>query len=204
MAQKSEKKGRRCAHLKGGMTYIELIVVLGIFSVLSGVAMFNYKGFQDQIDIRNLGSDIALKIIKAQSDSRAGTLALLAPAGWKPSYGLYFEANSDEDKNFIYFADYDSDGLFNLGVSSMDCSGECLEKITLTKGNRITDLLFTAPGLNDSKPDATIVFSRISAEPDISSEGAEFPNTEVQITAESPKGLKTFITISPSGKMEVK
>ena len=183
MAQKSENKGRRCAHLKRGMTYIELIVVLGIFSVLSGVAMFNYKGFQDQIDIRNLGSDIALKIIKAQSDSRAGTLALLAPAVWKPSYGLYFEANSDEDKNFIYFADYNNDGFFTRSGVGMDCSGECLEKVLMTKGNRISELIIINGALEDSVPEATIVFSRTSAEPVISSEGTKLPNSELQITA---------------------
>ena len=45
-----------------GMTYVELIVVLSIFAVLSSVAIFNYGSFQDKVDIKNLGSDIALKI----------------------------------------------------------------------------------------------------------------------------------------------
>ena len=86
----------------------------------------------------------------------------------------------------------------------MDCNGECLEKVTLTKGNRISSLLMADGGLEDSVPDVTIVFSRISAEPVMSSDGIKFPNSEIKITAESPKGLKVLITISPSGKMEVK
>ena len=203
MAPKLEIKKRR-GHQQGGMTYIEIIVVLGIFSILSGVAMFNYKGFQDQVDIRNLGSDIALKVIKAQNDSRAGAWTLLAPLGWKPSYGLFFIANADLDNNFIYFADYNNNGIFNNTGEPMDCNGECLEKVTMTKGNRISDLLITSPGLNGSTSDTTLVFSRINAEPVISSDWEIFPNAEVQITVESPKGLKALITISPSGKMEVK
>ena len=97
MSVKLEIKKQKSLSRQGGMTYIEIIVVLGIFSTLSGVAMFNYKGFQDQVDIRNLGSDIALKVKKAQNDSRAGVWTPLAPLGWKPSYGVYFEANSDAD-----------------------------------------------------------------------------------------------------------
>jgi prepilin-type N-terminal cleavage/methylation domain-containing protein len=203
MIQKSETKDLKKGSPNCGMTYIEMIVVLGIFSVLSSVAMFNYNGFQDHIDIKNLGSDIALQVIKAQSDSRAGTLTPLAPLGWKPSYGLYFEAGSSQDQNFIYFADYNNDGIFNNSGVSMDCSGECLEKISLTKGNRISDLFITSSGFEGSTPDTTMVFSRTSAEPIISSGGDIFPNAEIKITAESPKGLKAFITVSASGKMEV-
>ena len=48
------------------MTYVELIVVLAIFAILSSVVMFNYGNFQAKVDIKNLGSDIALKIVRTQ------------------------------------------------------------------------------------------------------------------------------------------
>ena len=47
------------------MTYIELIVVLSIFAVMSSVVIFNYGLFQARIDIKNLASDIALKFVEA-------------------------------------------------------------------------------------------------------------------------------------------
>jgi hypothetical protein len=142
--------------------------------------------------------------MQAQNDSRAGVWAILAPAGWKPSYGVYFEADSAQDKNFIYFADYNNDGTFDNSGGSMDCNGECIRKISITKGNRISDLLISSDTLDGSTPDVSIVFSRTSAEPVISAGGVILSNAEVQITAESPKALKAFITVSASGKLEVK
>lgn len=195
-------RNKKNTGLNRGMTYIEMIVVLGIFSVLSTVAVFNYNGFQDRVDLSNLGSDIALKIMQAQNDSRSGTWTALASEGWKPSYGLYFEADSTNDRDFIYFADYDNDGILD-NAGGMDCSGECLQKITLTKGNRISDLLITAGGLEDSVSDATVVFSRLNAEPIVSDGGVIVQSADLKITAESPKGLQTFITVAASGRLEV-
>ena len=75
------------------MTYVELIVVFSIFSVLSGVSIFNYGAFQDKIDLRNLANDIALEVFKAQKDALSGVLPpfaqqalLVSPSSWKPSY----------------------------------------------------------------------------------------------------------------------
>jgi prepilin-type N-terminal cleavage/methylation domain-containing protein len=55
-----------------GMTYVELIVVLSIFSVISTIVIFNYKEFQAKVDIRNLANDVALKIVQAQKNSTTG------------------------------------------------------------------------------------------------------------------------------------
>lgn len=190
--------------LEGGMTYIEMIVVLGIFSVLSSVAMFNYRAFEDRVDVTNLGNDLALRVVKAQNDSRAGVWTALAPAGWRPAYGVYFEAGSSEDRNFIYFADYDESNGFFDNSGGMNCDGECLDKITLTRGNRISNIAVSADGWNeDSASDVTLVFSRLSAEPRVVSEGLARSNAEVKITAESPKGISTVVTVSPSGRIEV-
>ncbi|WP_146755300.1 type II secretion system protein, partial [Shigella flexneri] len=57
-----------------GMTYVELIVVLSIFATISSVVIFNYGAFQDRIDIKNLSSDIGLKIVEAQKSSLSGQL----------------------------------------------------------------------------------------------------------------------------------
>src|SRR3989344_2489263 len=93
-----------------GMSYVELIVVLSIFSAMSSVVLFNYGEFQAKIDIKNLASDIALKVVEAQKSSLPGKLPPLAqqvlipsPSAWKPSYGLYMDQAAD-DKSFIYFS----------------------------------------------------------------------------------------------------
>src|SRR3989339_1856034 len=84
-----------------GMTYVELIVVLSIFSVLSSVAIYNYGDFQSSVDIKNLASDIALQIVKAQKDSLSGLLPLqVVKTDWKPSYGVQFDLSKGETQSF--------------------------------------------------------------------------------------------------------
>ena len=58
-----------------GMTYVELIVVLSIFSIMTSVVLFNYGAFQAKVDIKNLASDIALKIVEAQKSALSGKLS---------------------------------------------------------------------------------------------------------------------------------
>src|SRR5687768_3941612 len=123
------KKSKRGFSRQAGMSYVELIVVLSIFSLLSGVIIYNYGEFQAKVDIKNLASDIALKIVEAQKSSLSGKLpqAEVSP-DWKPSYGVYFSLlDEDGEKSFIYFSDINQDNIFD----GTDCTLECLEKITI-------------------------------------------------------------------------
>ena len=100
---------------KRGMTYVELIVVLSIFFIMSGVVLGNYGSFQKKIEIKNLANDIAQTILKAQKDSIAGLNgdSFIAPS--KPSYGIYFDTSDDAAKaQFIYFADKNNAGYLLL------------------------------------------------------------------------------------------
>ncbi len=169
-----------------GMTYAELIVVLSIFSIMTGIIMFSYGDFQAKVDIKNLTSDIALKIVEAQKSSISGILPPLAQqtliiddlSTWKPSYGLYFKSSPDPDstdsnipfnKKFIYFADMDQNGI----IDNFDCSGnnECLDKILITKGNYISDLeVFYKNGTStNGLGDLTVTFIRPDSRAIISS-----------------------------------
>ncbi len=199
---------------KSGMSYIELIVVLSIFSVLSGVVLYNYGDFQSKVDIKNLSSQIALKIVEAQKSSLSGLLPQLSVSPtWKPSYGVYFNFNDKglSQTNFIYFTDLDSDGFFD----GDDCTGECLEKVTIGKGNTISAMkVFYASGqvkrtgMEEAKgtpiEDLTVSFSRPSSGA-ILNTSAGFTSTVsfVQIIVTSPKSTNSTINVYPSGRIEV-
>jgi len=108
------KKNRGPARRQAGMTYVEIIVVLGIFAVMSSIIMFNYRIFQAKVDIKSLASDIALKIVEAQKSSLSGKLPTTAqPPTWKPSYGVYFTSGSTT--SFTYFADTSGNGMYDPG-----------------------------------------------------------------------------------------
>lgn len=53
--------------MQQGFTLIELVVILTIFAVMSSVLLFNFKGFNKNVERSNLAQDIALLVRKAQS-----------------------------------------------------------------------------------------------------------------------------------------
>lgn len=193
-----------------GMSYVELIVVLSIFSAMTSVALFNYGEFQAKIDIKNLASDIALKIVEAQKSSLSGKLppsaqqALIPnPSTWKPSYGVYFNRLTD-DKSFLYFTDLNQNTLLD-GIACAN-NDECLEKITITKGNTISNLSVfyegdpTANALNE----LIITFTRPNSGATIrTSSPFPFAVSYVQISITSPKGATAQIKVYPSGRIQV-
>jgi len=198
-----------------GMTYVELIVVLSIFSVLSAVVLFNYGEFQAKVDLKNLASDIGLKIVEAQKASLYGKLP---PAGhsvtsdWKPSYGVHFDITpgTGYNKKFIYFVDQDylapPDSQNNFFDGSFtDCTGECLEEISITKGDYIS-AINKISGTSTSINDLTVTFSRINSGMVFASGLGLLPDTvsSIEITITSPKSISTIIKLFPSGRIELK
>lgn len=181
------------------MSYVELIVVLSIFSVLSAVAIFNYGDFQANVDIRNLATDIASQIVTAQKSSLNGVLPLAgAPfSTWKPSYGVYFDTTTPT--KFVYFNDLSNPpNGYNLS--------EELNTINITKNNSILSIqqCSTEPCASGNTINSlTVVFKR----PDSSaifypSLSAGFNYFQINIT--SPRGITAPIKIYPSGRIQTK
>ncbi|MEI6281070.1 MAG: type II secretion system protein, partial [bacterium] len=195
------------------MTYVELIIVLSIFSVLSSVAMFSYGDFQAKVDIKNLASEIALRIVEAQKSALSGKLPLqIYSIGWKPSYGVLFNSSVDLDadgipfnEKFVNFVDINSSNFFN----GSNCTGECLDYVNITKANYISKIEECSndscvPGLAVTLPIA-VTFKR----PNSSAIFSTGENTDltgfdyIQITVLSPRGATSLIKIYPSGRVQV-
>lgn len=82
-----------------GVTLIELIVVIGIFAVVSSVLMFNYSDFNSNISIRNLAQEVALSIRKAQTYAtsvQSIDVARVSTTSY-PAYGISFKVNRASD-----------------------------------------------------------------------------------------------------------
>ena len=183
-----------------GMTYVELIVVLSIFGIMSSIVLFNYNKFQAKVDIKNLANDIALKIVQAQKDAMSGKIQTtrfeIAPA-----YGVYF--NPTENKSFIYFADFSNDHIFNDG----SCYGECLDNINITKGNTISKIEECLTGDCSSSASISSSLSITFTRPN--SGASFFPSLSVssnyiRITVSSSDGsFNGYIRVYPSGRIQV-
>ncbi len=177
-----------------GMTYVELIVVLSIFAVMSSIVLFNYGEFQAKVDIKNLASDIALKIVEAQKSALSGNSPNLFSGLMKPSYGVYFD--TADPIHFIYFADKDNNGIYSS--SSLDT---ILDTIIITKNNRISGLVGGGCTINNNK--LSIIFKRPDSSAKFASDSGVLSCTSVQISIASPKSATATIKIYPSGRVQV-
>lgn len=192
--------------LNTGMTYVELIVVLSIFATMSSIILFNYGDFQAKVDIKNLASDIASQVVKAQRDSINGVKPIGSGSNWKPSYGVYFNSSPDPDTsdNNIPFNEKFINFIDSANNNSYQLLGENI--IYITKNNYIEKIEACTPACTTATNPLSIVFKR----PDSSAIFASLNGTVltptpdyIQITIKSPKGATATIRIYPSGRVQV-
>jgi prepilin-type N-terminal cleavage/methylation domain-containing protein len=201
-----------------GMTYVELIVVLSIFAVISSVTMFNYGSFQAKVDIKNLTSDIALKLVQAQKYSVSGKLPPLLQQGliggnintWKPAYGVYFNTTSDANKKkFVYFTDIDSNNICDATCTSFFANGEFLEKIDINKGNFIAKLeIMDSNNFACAIPTGlTVLFRRPNSEAKFVTEPVSsciISYIQITVSSSASTPVTSKILVYPSGRVEIK
>ena len=95
-----------------GMTFLEVVVVVGIFSVISAVVLFSYRDFSNSIRLQNLSQEIALQGKRAQTLASQGRRPILSQAqilnegllpfsGWVSSYGIAFRLPENNKSFFL-------------------------------------------------------------------------------------------------------
>ena len=203
-----------------GMTYVELIVVLSIFSVMTSVVLFNYGTFQAKVDIKNLASDIALKIVEAQKSALSGLLPTQDPEAspWKPAYGVYFNPSSSVDdtddipfnKKFIYFTDLHNNNWYDDESCdlSLPLDGECLDQIKMSKDyfiSQIDSYFGTTPtsitnpfALTFKRPSSVAVLSY-----DADTSSTDFDYIQITIASLQSSTITAKIKIYRSGRVQV-
>lgn len=196
-----------------GMTYIELIVVLSIFGIMSSVSIFKYADFEGQVTLQNLSQDIALQVIGAQkkalsgllpNDGKAGSGFVLGNPDWRATYGIYFDI--DNNKEFISFIDVDNNNIYTPVCPTLnDPNSECIDAIKITNGNFIKDIcVFDSannPVCGASK--ISISFTRPNSQAIIiDANGNPYSRISINVSNER-SAVNRIINIYSSGRVEV-
>ena len=192
-----------------GFTFIELIMVIVIFSIFSGVVMFNFGDFSDSISVQNLAQQIALEIKQAQSasvsgknptaflsDSCPGSLLLKTNESCRPSYGVYFDASLSQNKQFIYFQDLNNNNIIdddNLSANQL---------VVIPRENYISAVCFDEDACSvDNTNSVSITFIRPFPTAHFSESGV----SSVKVVVKSPRSDATrTITVTSLGQISVK
>ncbi|NVN97287.1 prepilin-type N-terminal cleavage/methylation domain-containing protein [Candidatus Nomurabacteria bacterium] len=154
-------KNRGVLNHNKGLTLIELMVVIGIFMIISGVAIFNYGNFNSTISLQNLTDDIALSVRKAQSFAigARGISDGVSEVDFNKSYGVHFSKNTAPDttklesssQSFLLFStkgDLDYDINSNLACGKIN--SECIEYFNIMTADSIKDIKITKDSVEES------------------------------------------------------
>lgn len=152
-----------------GVTFIELTIVISIFSIIAGTLILNFSRFGRNITIQNLAQDIALQINSAQKEAISGrTNDLISTCDRKtedcaPRYGIYIAVDNNGSSTGSIIGDNGYGGIpgktlltffdtENLGLAfneMLDSGGnacgtgfntECLDNISLGQGNVVSEI----------------------------------------------------------------
>jgi len=99
---------------KGGFTLIELISSIAVFTIVTGVILYNYSQFNSNVLITNYAYDVALTIRQAQVFGvavhvRQGSNLNGSAGDFGESYGVHF-SSLPPNNSFIFFADLNIPG----------------------------------------------------------------------------------------------
>ena len=138
-----------------GLTLIELMVVIGIFMVITGIVIFNYGNFSSTVSLQNLTDDIAISIRKAQSFAiGARGIETGTDRDFNKSYGMHFSVNespsgslSGSSRSFLMFSlpsstPEDQKKYTDSSTSSSVCSvgNDCVELFNITTLDKIDSI----------------------------------------------------------------
>ncbi len=212
-----------------GTTLLEIMVVISIFVVISGVTVFNYGQFNSSMSTQNLVDDIALSVRRAQSYA-IGVRGV--GEEFIGGYGVHFstkslvtgEEHKGSNKSFVVFAEmgtknsrYDY-GLYD-GCGNPRNNDECMEVLKILSTDEISAIrLFAANDYplatlttNDS---LDILFYRPNPEPVFcyqapsTTSSCTYPSTIVYIEIDVSNNMGGVLTtrtikISNSGQISV-
>jgi prepilin-type N-terminal cleavage/methylation domain-containing protein len=147
-----------------GFSLPELIIVIGIFIIISTVAMFNQGKLSSSVLLTNMAYEVGLAIREAQTYG-IGVRSEDAGSNFTGQYGAYFDTSSEtSNRQVIVFADLDQNLSYTPGLTPSE--EKYIYEFENRRGNKITamcvgDLAGSAcqNGVNSESP-LSILFKR--------------------------------------------
>lgn len=189
-----------------GFTLIEMLVSIGIFTLMTSIILANYVNFNDVVALSAAGQEMVLSIRQAQTYALNVSQRSVGSGLFSDPFGIFFDL--DDPTAYYIFVDRNANRKYNVGGGCGAGSSDCITKVNLPNGIRINNLcdIVSAcpPGLSIRQahvtfmrpdPDAYIRFTNISG----SFVGPA--QQQVKIILISPKGTTLNVTIESTGQI---
>ncbi len=190
--------------LVAGFTIIELLLTLGIFTMMTSVVLVNYRSFNNNSGFTNAVEDVYLALREAQvygsgGRTAGGTTTCGNPASsFNCAYGVHFVNGSG---SYNFFVDINQNRIFDTGT------GELIQTISLGSGTTVTSLWCVRSGTSGAcgTSGASVTFMRPSPDAFISEvSGVSAPANSLNGVEVTIKGIKTAkVVISGAGQISI-
>ncbi len=193
-----------CNPKSAGFTLVEFIVIMSIFAIMVGVAVFNFSGFRSNVITENLAHDIAITLRNIQAGGGASQSMDTDPAS-EQRRGIYFGKEGQGFlKEMILFIDTKNDGGYNdederidtLTIQSSDYIKN-ISRASLDGDNKID-----FENMTPIQTSISVTFGRFSTAPYFSPSSES--DDHLVITVGNDNGIRDrSIIISPLGQISV-
>lgn len=182
-----------------GFSLIELLVVTGIFLVITGVVLANNAQFNSSVLLGNAAYDVALSIREAQV---YGLSTRSYSGEFRVGYGVHFEGNT----SYLLFADLDADRnkRYDPGIDQV------VREITLGRGHTILHYCgVRTDGTEDCSDNGAalthldVAFLRPNPDATITGDGP-IVYSGAKIVLQSRSEETRTVTVQSTGQMSVK
>jgi prepilin-type N-terminal cleavage/methylation domain-containing protein len=195
-----------------GFSLIELIVVAGIISVVSGMMLASNSRFGGAITLKNLAYDVAISIRQAQVYGIS--VARFGAGTFSAGYGIHF--SRVDSTHYVLFADAAvENGLYNVG--GLPGEQELVAETTIDLGYSVSDLCITDQTDTETcgLSELDIFFKRPEPDAYINANGAPLSfdsdgrvistNLPIQarIVLSSPRGDTVSVVVEATGQIAV-
>lgn len=182
-----------------GFSLIELLVVTGIFLVITGVVLANNAQFNSSVLLGNAAYDVALSIRQAQV---YGLSTRSYSGEFRVGYGVHIEGTS----SYLIFADLDENRnkRYDPGVDQV------VQQVTLGRGHTILRFCgVQTDGTEDCSdgvaalPHIDIGFLRPNPDATITGDGPT-PYSSVKVVLQSRSGETRTVSVQSTGQISVR
>ncbi len=179
---------------------LEMIVVLGIVTIISTVVLANYPAFNERLGVRRAAEDIASSIRQVQSYG-LGVKEFGTGSGIFPGYGINFKRYASAGVLADFYTVY-ADSNNNLRY---DAPGEKISQLTL-QGNAVIDDICADQKQAVSGPCGinNVFVEYLRPQPSVSLQtGAGGFYKDVEVRIKGPRGTAKTIVIWLSGQVSI-
>jgi prepilin-type N-terminal cleavage/methylation domain-containing protein len=177
-----------------GFSIVEMLTVLAILSILMGISVFQYRDFQNNVNLSNVALDAALTVRGAQSYG-ASTVEV-GGSGFQHAYGVHFDESTPT--SYVFFVDSTNDDFwYNGGAESLLQQG-------LDKGNTITEICVGPLATQDCDvTEVGVLFKRPELAARIYSQNGGTSHEGAEIRFTSPAGDTKSLHVTLTGQIYV-